>query len=55
MASSAEQYETIEDALRDLVRALGGSKAVGAKLFPTLPIDQAAGRVSDCLLSLIHI
>lgn len=43
------QYETIEDALRDLVRALGGSKAVGSKLFPTLPIDQAAGRVSDCL------
>lgn len=46
---NAAQYETIEDALRDLVRALGGSKAIGAKLYPTLPIDQAAGRISDCL------
>lgn len=46
---SSPQYETIEDALRDLVRALGGTKSVGAKLYPALPIDQAAGRVSDGL------
>lgn len=31
-------YENIEDALRDAVRALGGTKAVGGKLFPSLPI-----------------
>ena len=42
-------YENIEDALREAVRALGGSKAVGAKLFPSLPVDQAASRVADCL------
>jgi hypothetical protein len=43
------QYESMEEALRDLVRALGGTKAVGAKLFPALPIEQAASRVSDSL------
>jgi hypothetical protein len=42
-------YETMEEALRDLVRALGGSKAIGARLFPSLPLEQAAGRVSDSL------
>ena len=42
-------YENIEDALRDAVRALGGTKAVGGKLFPSLPIEQAASRVADCL------
>lgn len=42
-------YENIEDALRDAVRALGGTKAVGGRLFPSLPIEQAASRVADCL------
>ena len=42
-------YENIEDALRDAVRVLGGTKAVGGKLFPSLPIEQAASRVADCL------
>lgn len=42
-------YEDFDDALRDLVRAIGGPKAVGAKLRPELPVDQSATWVRDCL------
>lgn len=41
--------ESIQDALREIVRAAGGAKAVGAKLYPTKPIAQAAQRVNDSL------
>lgn len=42
-------YDDLNDALADLVRALGGPKAVGAKLRPELPIEQAANWIRDCL------
>lgn len=37
------------DALGELVRALGGPKAIGAKLRPELPLEQSAQWVRDCL------
>lgn len=42
-------HETITDAIREAVNAAGGNKQVGATLYPDLPVDQAAGRVRDCL------
>lgn len=42
-------HESINDALHEVVQATGGAKKVGAMLWPELPIDQAAGRVRDCL------
>lgn len=42
-------HESITDALREAVQALGGPKKVGPALWPELPFDQAAGRVRDCL------
>lgn len=44
-------FDGIEDALSEVVRACGGPKAVGARLRPELPIEQAAGWVRDCLNS----
>lgn len=42
-------HESITDALREVVQACGGPKKVGAMLWPELPIDQAAGKLRDCL------
>ncbi len=42
-------HESIIDALREAIQAAGGNKPIGAVLFPDLPVDQAAGRVRDCL------
>ena len=42
-------HETITNAIREAVNACGGNKQVGATLFPDMPVDQAAGRVRDCL------
>ena len=42
-------HESIHDALREVIRAAGGSKVVGCKLWPSLPVDQAASKISDCL------
>lgn len=42
-------FDSIIDALGEIVRACGGPKAVGAKMRPELPIEQAAGWVRDCL------
>lgn len=39
----------IHDALGDLVRALGGPKAVGLALKPEKASDDAAGWIKDCL------
>lgn len=41
--------ESIHDALREVVRAAGGAKAVGAKIWPTKPITLAQQRVNDSL------
>ena len=42
-------HESITDALREVIQAAGGAKVVGAKMFPDMTIDHAAGRVRDCL------
>lgn len=42
-------HETINDALREVVAAAGGPKKVGPLLWPELPVDQAAGKLRDCM------
>ena len=42
-------HETLEDALGDVVRALGGPKKVGALLWPALPVEDAARKINHCL------
>lgn len=42
-------YESLNDAIRSVVQALGGTKKVGAALWPAKPPQQAAQRVTDCL------
>jgi len=42
-------HESIADALREAINACGGNKKVGPVLYPDLPVDQAAGRIRDCL------
>lgn len=55
-------HDTISDALRTCVSALGGPKKAGSLLRPELPVDQAGRWLSDCLndarrdhLSLEHL
>ena len=42
-------HESLNEALTDAVRALGGSKKVGSALWPSKPIDEAKNRLNDCL------
>jgi len=42
-------HEDLYDALRDVVRALGGSKAVGPMLWPAKPPLEARNLLNDCL------
>jgi len=42
-------HESITDAMRDVVMALGGTKAVGVKMRPEMPADHAARWLADCL------
>jgi len=42
-------YDDLDDALSDLVQALGGFKKVGPRLWPGLPQDDAAQRLRHCL------
>lgn len=44
-------HETMNDALRESVQAIGGSKKVGAMMWPELPVDHASTKVRDCLNS----
>lgn len=41
--------ESVADALRDVVRAMGGAKTVGARMRPELPADHAGRWLSDAL------
>lgn len=49
MNSPALFHETAADALREVVQALGGMKAVGAQMRPERAADVAARWVADCL------
>lgn len=42
-------YDDLDDALSDLVQALGGFKKVGPRLWPSLPQEDAANRLRHCL------
>lgn len=42
-------HESIEDALRDAVRAAGGSKKIGSMLWPAKPLKEAENQVNDCI------
>lgn len=42
-------HESITDALRDIVKHLGGVKKVGSEMRPDLTIDNAGRWLSDCL------
>lgn len=42
-------HESINDALREVVLSLGGTKKVGALMRPQKMIDEAGRWVSDCL------
>lgn len=44
-----EFFEDINDALKEVVRQLGGYKKVGPMFKPELPITQAEGWLRDCL------
>lgn len=41
--------EDIHDALKDVIRALGGTKSVGAQLRPEMTADSAGAWLKDCL------
>lgn len=41
-------FEDMNDALAEVVRCIGGAKAVGQRMRPELPPDQAGNWVRDC-------
>lgn len=44
-------HESLNDALREAGQALGGTKKVGAMMWPEMPIDHASNKLRDCLNS----
>ena len=42
-------YDGINDALRNVIQALGGNKVIGCKLWPEKAPDAAARSLADCL------
>lgn len=49
MQQPALFHESLTDALREVVRALGGIKVVGAKMRPERAPDEAGRWLADCL------
>lgn len=49
MQTALPMYESPEDALRAAVQALGGSKKVGAALWPAMGVDAASRKLLDCI------
>lgn len=49
MNAPALFHDSITDALREVVNAMGGKKSAGAKLRPELSPDEAGKWVSDCM------
>lgn len=45
----ALMHDAFEDALKEVIQACGGPKAIGREMRPELPVEQAAGWVRDCL------
>jgi len=46
---SVSIHENLNDALKEVVLALGGTKRVGARLWPEKSADEAGRRLADCL------
>ena len=42
-------HESLNDALRETVQAIGGTKKVGCMLWPEMTADHASSRLRDCL------
>jgi len=42
-------YESVNDAIKDIIKHLGGNKFVGNKLWPEIAVDKVSGKLSDCL------
>ena len=42
-------HESIQEALRSTVAALGGTKLVSSLLWPEKPVDEASRHLADCL------
>jgi hypothetical protein len=49
MNAPALFHESVTDALREVVQALGGFKKVGAAMWPEKSADAAGRHVADCL------
>lgn len=49
MMQMSLHHETLNDALREVVQAAGGNKAVGEKLYPEKTVEERAGCVRDRL------
>lgn len=49
MNQEALFYESFSDAIRDVIRAVGGMKSVGCKLWPEKTPEAAQSFLSDCL------
>lgn len=49
MSQHALFHESINDALKDVVRELGGLKSVAARMRPELSVDAAGRWLADCL------
>lgn len=49
MQAELAMFESIEDALKSAVYALGGTKVVGTMLWPTKGVDAAHRLLNDCL------
>lgn len=49
MSQSQLFYESFNDAVRDAIRACGGTKVVATRLWPEKAPDAAARLLSDCL------
>ncbi|MDR0250210.1 MAG: hypothetical protein LBI35_02700 [Burkholderiales bacterium] len=46
---SALFHENLNDALKEVVLTLGGTKRVGSMLWPEKSVDEAGRRLADCL------
>ncbi len=49
MPQNALFYESLNDAVKEVVRLCGGTKVVGGKLWPEKSPEAAARHLSDCL------
>ena len=49
MSQAALFHESITDAMREVIQALGGTKSVASRMRPEMPPDHAGRWLADCL------